>query len=106
MTIEEIFARVGDQVSVRRVFGEPIERDGITIVPVAVVAGGGGGGQGPEETGSGGGVGICSRGLGVFAIREGQVRFVPAIDVMGIGVLAVIGVGLIGKSLRKRRRHH
>ncbi|HEX5332114.1 MAG TPA: spore germination protein GerW family protein [Cellulomonas sp.] len=36
-----------DVLSVKRVFGEPIERDGVTIIPVAKVMGGsGGGGQG------------------------------------------------------------
>ena len=33
-------------MSVHRVFGEPYEKDGATIIPVAKVAGGAGGGSG------------------------------------------------------------
>ncbi|HET6667158.1 MAG TPA: hypothetical protein VFG98_07750, partial [Intrasporangium sp.] len=57
MTPDEILTRVGDQLSVRRVFGEPVERDGLVVIPVAVALGGGGGGSGPDEQGSGGGLG-------------------------------------------------
>ena len=49
MTPEDILTRVGDALGIRRVFGEPIERDGVTVVPVAVSVGGGGGGNAPEE---------------------------------------------------------
>ena len=48
MDVKEILARVGEELSVRRVFGEPFERDGALIVPAAVVAGGGGGGVDPK----------------------------------------------------------
>ena len=37
MDVKEILARVGEELSVRRVFGEPFERDGALIVPAAVV---------------------------------------------------------------------
>ncbi len=33
-------------MNVRRVYGEPYEADGITIIPAAAVRGGGGGGEG------------------------------------------------------------
>ncbi len=36
MNPDELMTRAGDQLSVRRVFGEPIERDGVTVIPVAV----------------------------------------------------------------------
>lgn len=98
---DDILTRVGDQLGIRRVFGEPIERDGITVVPVAVAIGGGGGGAGPDDQGSGGGFGGVVRGIGVYAISNGQVRFVPAIDVTS---LAGLGVLLAGLLLRARRR--
>ena len=46
MQVEDILGQARDAMSVRRVFGEPIERDGLTIIPVANVIGGGGGGWG------------------------------------------------------------
>ena len=44
--VERIADRIGAQATVRAVFGEPIERDGITIIPVAKVRWGFGGGSG------------------------------------------------------------
>ena len=43
MDAQQILDQANDAITVRRVFGEPIERDGVTVVPVAVVFGGGGG---------------------------------------------------------------
>src|SRR5215467_13159642 len=39
--IQEITARLGEVIGGSKVFGEPIERDGVTIVPVFRVSGGG-----------------------------------------------------------------
>ena len=101
MTPDDILARVGDQLGVRRVFGEPIERDGIVVVPVAVAIGGGGGGSAPDEQGAGAGFGGLVRGIGVYAISDGRVRFVPAVDTT---VLAALGVLLAAVVLRVARR--
>src|SRR5215213_5611875 len=52
--IERMAERVGGKASVRAVFGDPIERDGITIIPVAKVRWGfGGGAGGPIAVGPG-----------------------------------------------------
>ena len=53
--VERIAERVGGRASVRAVFGDPIERDGITIIPVARVRWGfgGGAGNGPVAVGPG-----------------------------------------------------
>ena len=53
--VERMAERVGGKASVRAVFGDPIERDGITIVPVARVRWGfgGGAGTGPVAVGPG-----------------------------------------------------
>ena len=101
MTPEEIVTRVGDQLGIRRVFGEPVERDGLVVIPVAVAIGGGGGCSGPDEQGSGAGFGGMVRGIGVYAISNGQVRFIPAIDTTA---LAAMGVLLAGLALLTRRR--
>ncbi len=53
--VERIAERVGGKASVRAVFGDPIERDGITVIPVARVRWGfgGGSGSGPIPMGPG-----------------------------------------------------
>jgi uncharacterized spore protein YtfJ len=44
MDAENILAKVSENLSVRRAFGAAYEKDGVLIIPVALVAGGGGGG--------------------------------------------------------------
>ena len=46
MELPEVLGRPAEIAQVRRVFGEPIERDGVTLVPTASVRGGAGGGGG------------------------------------------------------------
>src|SRR5215472_9932851 len=85
MKASEILEQARDTFTVRRVFGEPIERDGLVLVPVAAVAGGGGAGSGegrpsegsPAGTGEGGGFGGTARPVGVYVIDHGQVRWDP-----------------------------
>jgi hypothetical protein len=52
--VDEILGGAREAMSVKRVFGDPIESDGVTIVPVAKVGGGGGGGG--DDTNNGGGL--------------------------------------------------
>ena len=51
MDVENLLAKVADNLSVRRAFGEAYEKDGMLIIPVAIVAGGGGGGTGHNRRG-------------------------------------------------------
>ena len=89
-------------LGIRRVFGEPIERDGVTVVPVAVSVGGGGTGTAPDEQGSGGGFGGIVRGIGVDTISKGQVRFIPAVDTTALAILLVLTIGVVGRAPRRR----
>ncbi len=108
--------RAQDVLTVRRVYGEPIERNGVTIIPAASVGGGGGGGggEGPQAQGGrgwGGGFGVGARPAGVYVIRpDGSVRWRPAIDanrMIFMGQLAAIvfflTVRSVVKALAKRR---
>jgi uncharacterized spore protein YtfJ len=109
---------VRDTLTVKRVFGEAYEVDGVTVIPVAMVYGGGGGGggegSGPDETGtgSGGGLGfgVMARPVGVYVSKDGDVTWRPAVDVMaivlGAQALALVGVLTIRRVLSRRRRHH
>jgi uncharacterized spore protein YtfJ len=62
--IDEILAGAREAITVRRVFGEPVERDGVTIVPAALVRGGGGSG-GDKDGNGGGGFGMSAAPAGV-----------------------------------------
>ena len=51
MHIDTFLGSAKDVLTVRRVFGEPYEKDGVTVIPAARVAGGGGAGNGQDENG-------------------------------------------------------
>jgi uncharacterized spore protein YtfJ len=50
--VENLLAKVADNLSVRRAFGDAYEKNGMLIIPVAIVAGGGGGGTGQNRRGN------------------------------------------------------
>jgi uncharacterized spore protein YtfJ len=105
MNVDEMLTGVRDAMTVKRVYGDPIERDGILIIPAAKVGGGGGGG-GDSENNGGGGFGITARPVGAFVVREGNVVFEPAVDVnrvVGLGVLAFVVAVLSWRSVAKAR---
>lgn len=82
-------------LSVRRVFGEPIEVDGMTIIPAARVkgrAGGRRGDGGKNNDGEAAGFSLSARPAGAFVVREGKVSWQPAVDVNRI----VAGGQLLG----------
>jgi uncharacterized spore protein YtfJ len=109
MEVERLLGKAADHLSVGRSFGPPIERDGVLIIPVAWVAGGGGGGAGGtqhDESGepdSGGGFGGVTWPLGVYVVRDGNVRWVPAIDATRIA-LAALALFRTFAKLRALRR--
>jgi uncharacterized spore protein YtfJ len=93
MKVTELVTTVRDAITVSRVFAEPYETDGVTVIAAATVAGGGGGGGGHDERGQqgeGGGFGVSARPAGAYVIRDGRVRWRPAVDVNRL--LATIGV--------------
>jgi uncharacterized spore protein YtfJ len=103
------FAALSRLVSARQVFGKPVERKGVTVIPAALVIGGGGGGGGdspPERSeapgpkrsqGSGVGFGVIARPTGAFEVTAEGVRWRPAID-----VTSLLGWGLIAAVLIAR----
>jgi uncharacterized spore protein YtfJ len=112
--IERIGQMVGqarDAMTVKRVYGDPIERDGTTVIPAASVAGGGGGGGGVDaegQTGGGTGFGLRARPVGAFVIRDGDVRWEPVEDPLGKLIVAAVAVTtslfIVRSMVRKRRR--
>ncbi|WP_095992433.1 spore germination protein GerW family protein [Cystobacter fuscus] len=125
MDVNEVIDRARDSFNVRRVFGEPIQQGEVTLVPAAWVrgGGGGGGGEGPATEGAkaeenaakgyGIGVGLNVRPAGAFIVRNGKVRWMPAVDanriVLGVQVLVglfllTIGKQLVGRFLKEDQR--
>jgi uncharacterized spore protein YtfJ len=119
MDIMELVERAKDSATVKRVFGDPIQQDGVTVIPVARVVQGGGGGMGRQEAatdpdaapggeGSGGGFGLSATPAGVFVVKDGDVRWQPAVDVnrivIGGQIVAIVLLLTIRAILKKSRK--
>jgi uncharacterized spore protein YtfJ len=93
------------------VFGTPYEKNGITIIPAAKIAGGAGGGGDQQSLQAGGvGFGVSSRPVGAFVIKGGEVRWQPALDLnrvilvsQVVVIVALLTVRAIVKASTKRR---
>ncbi|HTX84671.1 MAG TPA: spore germination protein GerW family protein [Streptosporangiaceae bacterium] len=85
--LERLAEKLGSQASVSAVFGNPVDREGITIIPVARVgfSYGGGAGNGRRHSeiaqsgGGGGGVSLASP-AGYIKIKAGNAEFTPIRD--------------------------
>jgi hypothetical protein len=134
MDVGDLLAKAGDNFSVRRAFGAAYEKDGILIIPVAIVAGGGGGGtarprgdkpaagpdgppeagltvrdatpQDPEGTDAGGGFGGLVLPAGAYVVKGDQVRWVPAVDVTIVVLASLSLVRVLARAWSRQRRHH
>jgi uncharacterized spore protein YtfJ len=121
MDVQEVLMQARDAVSVKRVYGEPIEKNGVTFIPAARVGGGAGGGGGEGEMpqgegggkvgtgqGDGSGFGLAGRPAGAFVIRGDQVRWQPAVDVnkiiMGAQVVAVVALLTVRALIKARAK--
>lgn len=108
--LEELIAGARDSMTVKRVYGEPYEKDGVTLIPAAAVRGGAraGEGDGGEEqpSGKGGGFGMSARPVGAYQIKDGDVTWIPAADTTRVIVLAqvMVIVALLVLWHRARRR--
>ena len=74
--VDELLQGARDAIAAKRVYADPVERDGVTVVPAASVRGGGGGG-GDNENNGGAGFGLAARPVGAYVIGPGErVEFV------------------------------
>jgi uncharacterized spore protein YtfJ len=114
---KEAFKTIREALSARQVFGEPVARDDVTMIPAATVIGAGGGGGGsrrsgkgdseaPEpDTGTGMGLGVIAWPSGAFEISKDRVTWRPTLDVARI-LFAALGVILaLGMGILATRRH-
>lgn len=100
MEVGDVITQARDTLTVKRVFGEPYEKNGVTVIPAAKVQGGAGGGdgEGPEGMGrgSGSGFGLNARPVGAFLVRGDDVTWRPAVDlnkiILGGQVVAIVAL--------------
>lgn len=108
MKIDELLSRTRESLHAKMVYAEPYEKDGLTVIPAAVVLGGGGGGKGEDATkgkGEGAGFGLMARPAGAFIIENGTVRWQPALDVTRlIGAGVIVALALARRFRRRRAR--
>lgn len=116
MDIMEMAEKSKDSATVKRVFGDPVEHGDVLVIPVARIAHGGGGGSGQGErekgesgsgSGSGSGYGVSATPAGVYVVKDGDVRWQPAVDVNRIvigGQIVAVVLLLTLRSILKRRR--
>ncbi|HZB35326.1 MAG TPA: hypothetical protein VE440_04560 [Gaiellaceae bacterium] len=96
--IDELLKGAREAITVKRVYGDPIEGEGVTIVPAAAVRGGGGGG-GDDEGNGGGGFGLGARPVGAWVLRDGEATWRPAVDLNRLALCAF----LLGLAFALRR---
>lgn len=110
MNTKDVIDQARDAMSVRQVFGEPVEKNGVTVIPAAKVIGGGGGGEGTsgEEQGSGKGFGLVARPVGAYVLRGEELSWQPAVDVnrliLGGQIVAVIALLVLRAIVKSRAR--
>jgi uncharacterized spore protein YtfJ len=129
MDVHEVLNQARDAMTVKRVFGDPYEKDGVTLIPVAHVMGGAGagGGTGPgakpagagedavgegagaADSGYGMGYGLRATPAGVYVIKGGEVEWKPALDMnsltlqrAGVAIVALLVLRSIIRTLAKR----
>jgi uncharacterized spore protein YtfJ len=111
--LERIAERLGGSASARAVYADPVERDGVTVIPVAKVRWGFGGGSGRSGTegGTGGGGGVQASPMGYIELHNGVAEFRPIKDpvsemlatvplVIAGGIVAGIVLGGLRKLVR------
>jgi uncharacterized spore protein YtfJ len=103
--------RIGARLGAATVFGDPVERDGVTVIPVAVARFGIGAGSGVDpskgQEGEGGGGGGIVSPTGYIELKEGRSRFVPVVHparMLALVLGAVVAALAILRPARKRSR--
>jgi len=96
--------RVGARLGTSTVFGTPVEREGVTVVPVAVARFGMGAGSGSDpakhQEGEGGGSAGSVTPIGYIELKDGHSRYVPAVRparMVALFLAAALGALLIAR---------
>jgi uncharacterized spore protein YtfJ len=131
MDMGNLLTKTAEDISVRRAFGTAYEKDGMLIIPVALVARGGGAGtsrarransagrsgNAPEAGATandatprdsepqdvGGGFGGLVLPSGVYVVKGDQVRWVPVVDVRIVALATLGAVRVLARTWTRRR---
>lgn len=108
--VERLAQEVTASASAQAIYGTPVERNGITVIPVARTFygfGAGGGSRLAKAEGAGGGAGAAIIPVGYIELKQGSTRFrpirssvVPLVAVSGLIALALLRS--VPRLLRKR----
>jgi uncharacterized spore protein YtfJ len=110
--LQSLKESVLSQANVKTIYGEPIETQGKTIIPVAKIiygygAGAGTGGVGDTSAkgeGGGGGGGVRAVPVGVIEVSDQPTRFIPISDRKKLSAAVAIGFALGLLMSRGRQR--
>jgi uncharacterized spore protein YtfJ len=106
--LQQIGRTVGDKATVSTVFGDAVERQGITVIPVARArfgfgGGGGAGGRGNEQgSGGGGGGGAVVSPIGYIEVHDGSAHFKrisSPFDLVAVAVAASVAAVAVKRLL-------
>ena len=108
-SLPEKLAEISRSAGVKTAYGDPVQVDGISLVPVALVYYGFGGGEGDSVdngAGSGGGGGGMSLPIGAYVKSGGSLRFEPnVISLLAVGIPFVWVAGkAISRVIRALKR--
>ncbi len=104
--LERIGETVGQRAQVSTIFGEPVQREAVTVIPVAKArfGFGGGGGSGARESdqgsGGGGGGGVAVSPVGYIELRDSGAEFKRISSARDLALL-VAAASLVVLSLRR-----
>jgi uncharacterized spore protein YtfJ len=111
MRVMDVVNEAKGAMRASEVFGAPYEKNGITLIPAAKIAGGAGGGGDQQNPQAGGvGFGVSSRPVGAFVVKGDEVRWQPALDLNRVifmsqivVIVALLTARAIVKASTKRR---
>ena len=99
--------RLGVAARATTIFSDPVERDGLTVIPVAKARWGFGGGVGhrKDEDGAGGGGGMQITPVGFIELKNGTAEFRP-IRTVSFNWIIAGGLAALLLLRRTRRQSH
>jgi len=104
--IGTVAEKLGAVARATTVFGEPVERGGITVIPVAKARWGFGGGEGhrKDEDGAGGGGGVQVTPVGFIEITDHGANFRPirTVSLSWIITGGILGLFLLRETMKRR----
>jgi Sporulation protein YtfJ (Spore_YtfJ) len=99
--------RLGSVARAAAVFGEPVTREGVTVIPVARARagfGGGSGGDAEHGSGEGRGGGVLVTPIGWIEISDAGSRFRPLVNRLRWSAGTIAGTAVLGAILLRGRR--